>query len=256
MLVLYPSNNKSKFKDVNNSKAEYGFGTDYGSVTLHHSPECPLWKLHDYGTTNPSLPSKIRGINVGVTILLESSDSRILLTQRSDKMRTFPRAWVPPGGNLEVGETPLQGALREMEEEAGLALNPSNSEASLLCLWESVYPALLLLGKPRSHHIVLYFHIKSRESWEELQAKIKLDPEEVKACTWLTRDNVRSLYAQTDEATIIKQFIVMENGEIQPAELDINRMFHRDLWRDKSIYTGSQLALTKWMENPSISSKM
>ena len=74
----------------------------------------------------------------------------------------------------EVGEAPLQGALREMEEEAGLVLNPSNSVARLFCLWESVYPPLLPFGSPKSHHVVLYFHVKSKESWEELQAKVKV----------------------------------------------------------------------------------
>jgi 8-oxo-dGTP pyrophosphatase MutT (NUDIX family) len=39
---------------------------------------------------------------------------RILLIQRADNHR-----WAMPGGALEVGETPLQGALREVYEETG-----------------------------------------------------------------------------------------------------------------------------------------
>ena len=86
---------------------------------------------------------------------------------------------------------------------------------------------------------------------------MQLDPEEVKACTWLTRENIHSLYADPIEESIkIKQFLVREDGGIQPAELDIHRMFHRELWRDKNIYTGSQLVLTKWLENQHISSKI
>lgn len=41
-----------------------------------------------------------QGIYVGVAIILESSDSRIMLTQRADHMRSFPKTWVPPGGHL------------------------------------------------------------------------------------------------------------------------------------------------------------
>lgn len=257
MLVLYSPNGR-KFEDNCNLKTECGFNIEYETVMLHHSPMCPFRELHDNGTTTLTQPPKIMGINVGVTVLLESSDSRVLLTQRSDNMRIFPRVWVPPGGHLEVGESPLEGALREMEEEAGLVLNPSNSTARLLCLWESVYPPLLPLGSPRSHHVVLYFHLKSKENWEQLQAKIKLDPEEVKACTWLTKENVQSLYEEpTDEAIKIKQFVVIgEDGEIQPAELDIHKMFYKDFWRNENIYTGSQLALTKWMESKVICSKI
>lgn len=64
---------------------------------LQHSPECPLWKLHE--CSKPVTPQN-RGIYVGVAVLVESSDSHVLMTQRSDHMRSFPRAWVPPGGHL------------------------------------------------------------------------------------------------------------------------------------------------------------
>jgi len=65
---------------------------------LQHSPECPLWRLHQCST--PATPSQERGIYVGVAVLVESFDSHVLMTQRSDHMRSFPRAWVPPGGHL------------------------------------------------------------------------------------------------------------------------------------------------------------
>jgi 8-oxo-dGTP pyrophosphatase MutT (NUDIX family) len=68
----------------------------------------------------------------------------------------------------------MQGALRELEEEAGLVMDPRNSSTHLFCLWESVFPPLIALGEPRSHHIVLYFHSKSSETWKQLQAKIKV----------------------------------------------------------------------------------
>ncbi|PSN39338.1 Nucleoside diphosphate-linked moiety X motif 17 [Blattella germanica] len=250
MIVLYPSTCDKDNSGHRPLQSVGNLGTDYETVTLHHSPECPLWKLPDFESTAPTVPQNNRGINVGVAVLLESSDSHVLLTQRSDKMRTFPRAWVPPGGNLEMGESPLQGALREMEEEAGLALNPSNCNASLFCLWESVYPPMLPFGLPRSHHLVLYFLAKSNETWEDLQAKIKLDPEEVKACTWLTRNNVNSLFsAPPDTPQKVKQFVIDDNGEIQLAELDIHKTFHNELWQGKDIYTGSQLVLTKWLES-------
>jgi len=73
-----------------------------------------------------------------------------------------------------VGESLLHGALRELEEETGLVLDSRNTITHLLCLWESAYPPLIALGEPRNHHVVLYFHLKSSETWKQLQARIKV----------------------------------------------------------------------------------
>jgi len=73
-----------------------------------------------------------------------------------------------------VGESLIHGALRELEEETGLVLDSRNTITRLLCLWESAYPPLIALGEPRSHHVVLYFHSKSSETWKHLQARIKV----------------------------------------------------------------------------------
>jgi 8-oxo-dGTP pyrophosphatase MutT (NUDIX family) len=53
---------------------------------------------------------------------------KILLIQRSDD-----RTWAMPGGLLEVGESPAQGAERELWEEAGL----HGQAVRLLALYDS-----------------------------------------------------------------------------------------------------------------------
>jgi 8-oxo-dGTP pyrophosphatase MutT (NUDIX family) len=259
LLLLYSQNEGNKLSDEN-KESTGPVNDELDCVTLYHSPECPLWKLHLCST--PVTPSQERGIYVGVAVLVESFDSYVLMTQRSNHMRSFPRAWVPPGGHLEVGESLIHGALRELEEETGLVLDSRNTITHLLCLWESAYPPLIALGEPRSHHIVLYFHLKSSETWKQLQARIKLDPKEVQASTWLSRHNVQSIKSGHKGVEIIQQFIVGEDGQTHPAELNIHKMFYAELWQGGEIYTGSQLALTKWLErwteppNSTISSKM
>jgi ADP-ribose pyrophosphatase YjhB (NUDIX family) len=47
-------------------------------------------------------------------------DGRILLMQRSDN-----GTWAMPGGGLEVGETPAEGAVREVFEETGVVSKPT-----------------------------------------------------------------------------------------------------------------------------------
>jgi len=258
LLLLYSQNEGSKLSDEN--KPSTGAVNDeLGCVTLYHSPECPLWRLHQCSTP---VTSQKRGIYVGVAVLLESFDSLVLMTQRSDHMRSFPRVWVPPGGHLEVGESLIHGALRELEEETGLVLDSRNSTTRLLCLWESAYPPLITLGEPRNHHVVLYFHSKSSETWKQLQARIKLDPKEVQASTWLSRHNVQSIKSSHKGVEVIQQFVAGEDGQTRPAELNIQKMFNTKLWQGGEIYTGTQLALTKWLEcwteppNGTISSKM
>jgi 8-oxo-dGTP pyrophosphatase MutT (NUDIX family) len=57
---------------------------------------------------------------VAVTVLDASTTPRVLVLKRA-RRGTNPGQWALPGGRLEVGETPEQAALREAEEEVGLA---------------------------------------------------------------------------------------------------------------------------------------
>jgi len=50
----------------------------------------------------------------------------LLLTRRGAHMSAHARQWAFPGGRIDDGETPLQGALREMREEVGLRLDESH----------------------------------------------------------------------------------------------------------------------------------
>lgn len=56
---------------------------------------------------------------VSVTGIVVRSDGRILATKRTDDGR-----WVPPGGVLELNETPWAGVAREVLEETGVTIEP------------------------------------------------------------------------------------------------------------------------------------
>ena len=53
--------------------------------------------------------------SVSVTGIVFRDDGRVLAIQRSDDGR-----WVPPGGVLELAETPADGVAREVLEETGV----------------------------------------------------------------------------------------------------------------------------------------
>ncbi|WBC14518.1 NUDIX hydrolase [Micromonospora sp. WMMA1998] len=58
-------------------------------------------------------------------VLLVDASDRVLLFQGSDPARPDHRYWFTPGGGLDPGETPAEGAARELAEETGLRLAPA-----------------------------------------------------------------------------------------------------------------------------------
>ena len=55
----------------------------------------------------------------------ETGAPAFILTRRSGHLRRHARQWALPGGRQDPGETLLEAALREMEEEVGLSLEPN-----------------------------------------------------------------------------------------------------------------------------------
>lgn len=156
-------------------------------VLLSHPPFCPAHCLTPAQTQALPTDTVTRGVDVGVVVLLETSDKCLLLTRRAQHMRTFPGTWVPPGGHVEEGEGLLAAGLRELEEETGLVVSTETvSESRVLALWESVFPYCLEMGQPKRHHIVTYYWVRTIEDRAVLQARLELDSCEVDAAMWLT----------------------------------------------------------------------
>ncbi|MFC9088223.1 NUDIX hydrolase [Nocardiopsis dassonvillei] len=58
--------------------------------------------------------------SVSVTgVVIRPEDGRVLVIKRADDGR-----WVPPGGVLELAETPEECAVREVREETGVEVKP------------------------------------------------------------------------------------------------------------------------------------
>ncbi|KAK3909370.1 Nucleoside diphosphate-linked moiety X motif 17 [Frankliniella fusca] len=235
-------------------------GRTVGPVVLEHAPHCPVRHLSDQERSSLATSQvSEKSVAVAVAVLLESSDGKVLMTQRAQHMRSFPRAWVPPGGHLEKDESLFTCGLRELQEETGLYFKPEHVNMSVLCLWESVYPMMLPFGLPRSHHIVVYLYAKAPYTSDELASKIKLDPEEVMAYAWYTPETITKL--RRGEQDFLNVFILEDatSGKLKTETQEISSMFRGGLlWASGETFSGTQAALTRWSHlktNP-ISSKI
>jgi mutator protein MutT len=61
---------------------------------------------------------------VAVCVIVRDGLPCLLLTRRAAGLRAHAGQWALPGGRVEPGETPADGALRELAEEVGLELGP------------------------------------------------------------------------------------------------------------------------------------
>ena len=63
-----------------------------------------------------------------VHVWMRNTKGEYLISQRSAHLRSLPLMWECVGGSVLKGEDSLTGALREVEEEVGVALSPEKGK--------------------------------------------------------------------------------------------------------------------------------
>ena len=62
---------------------------------------------------------------VALCVTEQHGGPALVITRRAAGLRAHAGQWALPGGRLDAGEGPVEGALREVHEEIGLDLGPS-----------------------------------------------------------------------------------------------------------------------------------
>src|SRR3569623_2530823 len=70
-------------------------------------------------------PSKLKraAVVLALTASDAGNDTAFLLTNRASRLRAHRGQWALPGGRCDAGETPVEAALRELDEELALRLD-------------------------------------------------------------------------------------------------------------------------------------
>lgn len=237
-------------------------GDEGRGVRLKRPAFCPIKHLSVTEAAAIPLDVQQRGVDVGVAIILQSANQRVLLTRRAKELRIFPNVWVPPGGHVEPDETLLDAGLRELKEETGLKLEPDEVSPKILGLWESVYPPMLSRGLPQRHHIVVYMLLHSSLTHLQLQDSLRPSSAEVSACLWADRRLVRAIVSAVDG----------EDAELQlddlPSSISVSQVSTEGALGDSSlplavfvsrapasgpdverVSTGTKFALDLWLRS-------
>ena len=137
--------------------------------------------------------------------------------------------------------------------------------ATPLCLWESVYPALLAKGDPKRHTMVVYLHIFVEKTSQDLIQDIRLDPQETNAYMWLDlkevnytcdyslplnkADSIIVYELKNDSAVVVK---VVKNYDILRADLPTTS----GTFDVERISTGTRFALEQFYARKENSSSL
>ncbi|MGX1317411.1 8-oxo-dGTP pyrophosphatase MutT (NUDIX family) [Bradyrhizobium sp. USDA 377] len=105
---------------------------------------------------------KRAAVAVALTASGEGGDTAFLLTLRASHLRAHRGQWALPGGRCDAGETPVEAALRELDEELGLRLTGADVLGTL-----DDYPT-------RSGYLITPVVI-----WASDRATIRPNPDEV-----------------------------------------------------------------------------
>jgi len=138
--------------------------------------------------------------HLAVHVWIRNRKGEYLISQRSANRPTFPLMWECVGGSVLMGESSLEGALREVKEEVGLDLAPETGK--------------VLFTKIREFHDILDVWLFEYDGDPHLDGATT---DEVADCRWMTVSEIRKLYEDNRLAPTLGYFFgIIETERRQP----------------------------------------
>jgi 8-oxo-dGTP pyrophosphatase MutT (NUDIX family) len=159
-------------------------------------------------------------MRLAVAVLVQNASGDVLFTRRCQTMRSFPCAWVFPGGGLETGESLQQCAQREVKEETGLDIDGLR----WLGCWESCYPTSAeecnKLGRLQGHYLVLVMRAQARPP-----QRLTLQVDETDMAVWAPLEVLKDLvnHPSPDSHMTEKRLPVVQTSSATTEEVDASR---------------------------------
>ena len=91
--------------------------------------------LNTFQFPKERIPDHFKAAAVLIALCFRDDAMQIVLTKRASNLRAHPGEVSFPGGKLEPGETNLEAAIREAEEEIGLVITPEQVIGQLDDAW-------------------------------------------------------------------------------------------------------------------------
>ena len=147
----------------------------YDSAGLKTGATCTKLNAHKEGLWHTS-----------AHVWIYRRDGSILLQKRAACKETFPSMWdISVAGHIDAGESPLEGALREIREEIGICVNEKDLEYAYTVRMEYPYPAR---GWINREHCYVYLLCVDCDA-----DALTLQKEEVEDARFFTLDQFRSM---------------------------------------------------------------
>lgn len=109
-----------------------------------------------------------------------TKDHKVLLFKRSDSASKFPGFWIGPGGHIDKNDDAITGAIREIKEEAGIDITPSNIKLKGLSLHYhldrgEVWVSFIFLATIPTHQDAKIEDIEGKARWIDLEELESMD---------------------------------------------------------------------------------
>lgn len=124
-----------------------------------------------------------------VGCLVLTQDHKILLQQRPENWRTHPGCLSTFGGEIETGETPIEALVRELHEELGAKVVPSDA-ISLGAITEAItnYSELIYLFFWHDKHGTITGCYECEARYYDTVDEIYAHPKVMDDVRWLLRE--------------------------------------------------------------------